>query len=234
MKFILEKSFFDLFPEAVVGVAILEGIDNRNYESSPEIKELLIEANREAHKHFTGGVFSENPVIKVWREAYQKFKKKKGVRCSIEALLKRVEKGEYISSINPLVDIYNSVSLKFGLPCGAEDKDKFSGDLRLGITNGGDYFVALGEEEESPTLEGELCYRDDEGAVCRCFNWRDSERTKVSEESKNIFVAIESLEPHRRDDVKEALETIKRYAEKSLGAEGKIYILDKNNTEIEI
>ena len=54
------------------------------------------------------------------------------------------------------------------------------GDIRLGITEGGDAFRPLGEEENAPTLEGELCYRDDAGAICRCWNWRDGERTALT------------------------------------------------------
>ena len=53
------------------------------------------------------------------------FLNKKSVRSSIEALLKRVNSGNPVSSINKLVDIYNSASLKYGLPCGAEDLDSF-------------------------------------------------------------------------------------------------------------
>ena len=49
---------------------------------------MLVEANNEAKKYLTKEVLSENPVIAVWREAYKKFKTKKGVRSSIEALLK--------------------------------------------------------------------------------------------------------------------------------------------------
>jgi DNA/RNA-binding domain of Phe-tRNA-synthetase-like protein len=75
--------------------------------------------------------FSSNEVIKVWREAFQKFKIKKGVRSSIEALLKRVHNGNHIGTINPLVDIYNSISLKYALPCGGEDIDTFAGNVKL-------------------------------------------------------------------------------------------------------
>ena len=36
-----------------------------------------------------------------------------------------------MGSINPLVDIYNSISLNYGLPAGGEDIDTFAGNLRL-------------------------------------------------------------------------------------------------------
>ena len=91
-KFIVNESFWNIFPEANIGVLLLENIDNSK-ESSENIVKLLEESNKEAKKHLTEDQLSKNPVIAIWREAYQKFKTKKGVRCSIEALLKRVEKG---------------------------------------------------------------------------------------------------------------------------------------------
>ena len=54
-----------------------------NGESTDEIKLALEEANKEAKKYLVKEVLSENLVIAIWREAYKKFKTKKGVRCSI-------------------------------------------------------------------------------------------------------------------------------------------------------
>ena len=122
-KFLADASFWELFPQAQLGVVLLKGIDNSG-ESVRDIKVLLSRSNADAEKFLVKNVFSENPVIAIWRDAYRKFKTKKGVRCSIEALLKRVEKQNPVSYINPLVDIYNAASLQFGLPCGAEDKGR--------------------------------------------------------------------------------------------------------------
>lgn len=116
-----DKSFFEIFPNAKLGVVVIKNMDNT--KNSDEIITLLENANEEAKKYLVNEQLSENEVIKVYREAYTKFKTKKGARSSIEALLKRVKQGKPVGNINPLVDIYNSASLKFGLPCGAEDID---------------------------------------------------------------------------------------------------------------
>ncbi|AVL42965.1 hypothetical protein CEP89_03575 [Streptobacillus moniliformis] len=231
MKFIAEESYWNLFPNSKLGIVLIEDMNNGG-ESSKEIKEALMASNEEAKKYFIKDNFSENPVISVWREAYQKFKTKKGVRSSIEALLKRVEKGNEVSSINPLVDIYNTISLKYGMPCGAEDSDTFKGILRLGITEGNDEFYLIGEDKNSPTLQGELCYRDDEGAVCRCFNWRDGKRTMVTDKTKNAFLIIELIDNEREKELNDALNEIAENIEKYLMAKTKIVILSKDNREI--
>lgn len=229
MNFIAEKSYWNLFPNSKLGVLVLKNIQNG--ESNEDIKNLLAEANDEAKKYLVKEVLSENPVISVWREAYKKFKTKKGVRCSIEALLKRVSQGNPVQSINMLVDIYNSASLKYGLPCGAEDLDTFVGNLKLTITNGGDKFIPLGSDEEDNTLPNELCYIDDAGAVCRCFNWRDGLRTMVKNDTKNVFLIMELVDD-RVDDLNLALDFITEYSKQYLNADIERYVLDINNNEI--
>ncbi|MGM9986971.1 MAG: B3/4 domain-containing protein [Bacillaceae bacterium] len=236
-KFIIEDSFWNLFPNAEIGVIVARGIDNTEVGTEnvrPDIIELLEQSNHDAKKFLTEKVLSDNNVISVWREAYRKFKTKKGVRCSIEALLKRVDKGKEVGCINSLVDIYNSVSLQYGLPCGGEDIDTFVGNLRLTMTEGNDSFLALGDEEYDNTLPGEICYLDDEGAVCRCWNWRDGQRTMLTENTKNAFLIIESVDPSRSEDLKAALDMLAEWIQKCLGGTVRLEILTKDNSEMDL
>ena len=132
-KFIAEESFWELFPEAAIGVVVATGMKPTGevpFEDSAAIAKLLAEANTQADRHLTSNTISQNEAVRVWREAYQRFKTKKGARCSIENLLKRVLKGNPVGSITPSVDIYNAISLKYALPVGGEDVDSFEGDLR--------------------------------------------------------------------------------------------------------
>ena len=76
MKFIVDKSYWNLFPDSKLGVLLLKNMQNG--ESTDEIKSILKEANNEAKKYLTKEILSENPIIAVWREAYKKFKTKKG------------------------------------------------------------------------------------------------------------------------------------------------------------
>ena len=195
-KFIIDRSFWDLFPEATIGVMLLRGYENAE-ESPQELIDMLAESNRQAARYLTAENFSDNPVVQVWRQAFRKFKTKKGVRCSIEALLKRSTGENPVHTINPLVDIYNSASLRYALPVGSEDMDTFVGDLRLTITEGGDDFHLIGEEESNPSLPGELVYKDDAGAVCRCYNWRDGQRTMITGRTRNAFMIIEDRKSTR-------------------------------------
>lgn len=236
-KFIIKDDFWDLFPKAEIGVILAHGVDNcleGEEEALDEIKGLLAEANIEAKKYLVEEVFSENMVVALWREAYRKFKTKKGVRCSIEALLKRVEKGNEVSTINPLVDIYNAVSLTYGIPCGGEDLDQFVGDLVLGLAQGGESFMALGDAEEDPALPGEIIYQDDIGAVCRCWNWRDGQRTMLTPDTTNAFLIIESVDPMRSNEYRGAMELLAYWVKKYLANDVSCTYLSASNREMEL
>ena len=236
-KFIIKEDFWDLFPQAEIGVILAHGVDNRlegEEEALDEIKCLLAEANIEAKKYLVEEVFSENMVVAPWREAYRKFKTKKGVRCSVEALLKRVEKGNEVSTINPLVDIYNAVSLTYGIPCGGEDLDQFVGDLVLGLAQGGESFMALGDAEEDPALPGEIIYQDDIGAVCRCWNWRDGQRTMLTPDTTNAFLIIESVDPMRSNEYRGAMELLAYWVKKYLANDVSCTYLRASNREMEL
>lgn len=221
-KLVAENSFWELFPDAAIGILAVRDM-RPAAEVPPEdaaaVARLLRDANEQANRHLTSNTISENEAVRVWRETYRMFKTKKGARCSIENLLKRVLKGNPVGSITPSVDIYNTVSLTHALPVGGEDIDAMAGDIRLGITEGGDAFRPLGEDEDTPTLEGELCYRDDAGAICRCWNWRDGERTALTDDSKKAFLIIESVDPARADDLAAATDQLAAMVQQYLGAD---------------
>ncbi|GED68662.1 hypothetical protein BRE01_23640 [Brevibacillus reuszeri] len=232
-SFIIEDDFWSLFPQAKIGTVICQGIDN-SIRDVEIYEKLLQEAEKEAQKFFSQEEFSANPVISVWREAFQKFKTKKGARCSIEALLKRVKNGNHIGTINPLVDIYNSISLRYGFPVGGEDIDTFAGDLRLTQANGNEPFIPLGSDENASPYEGEIVYKDDEGAICRCWNWREALRTMLTEHTKHAFLCIELVDETRSEEFDLALKELADLVSHHLGGTVRIEVLDMNHREMTI
>ena len=221
-KFIIEKKVWDKIPNLAVGVLVLKNVQENKELSETEAKEvkaLLDSANANAKKYVPNETISENDVVKVWRQTYQAFPTKKGARCSVENLLKRVLHDNPVGSILPSVDITNAISLEYALPIGAEDRDKFEGDLRLDIMNGDEHFLPIGAETEEPPLKDEIAYRDDYGVVCRCLNWRDGKRTQINDNTTKEFIAMECVEPNRMNDLKEAIDRLSELMSKYLGAE---------------
>ena len=221
-KFIADDEFWEIFPEAAIAVLTVKNVQEAavlDEAKTQEIKTLLEDANEGAKLFLTSETISENEVVKAWREAYSQFPTKKGARCSLEALLKRVLKGSPVGSIAPTVDITNAISLKHAFPIGAENMDAFQGNLHLGIMQGGEDFWPIGSDKSEPPLPGEIAYYDDEGVICRCWNWRDGKRTEVNDDTTKEFIAMECVEPERVGELQIALDELAALLSKYVGAE---------------
>ena len=235
MKVTIENEFWRLFPEGQISVLIVKGLDNTVDESKDSyFKFLLDKGAKRAEEFISDDNFTQNEVIQEWRQAFSKFKTKKGARSSIEALLKRVSQGREFNPINPLVDIYNSVSLSYAVPCGGEDLEKIAGHLRLGKAKGGESFFPLGAEIDAPALPEEIIYYDDEGAVCRCLNWREAQRTMLTEETKDAVLVIEAINGEQAARAQSAMQELQDLVKDYFGVHGELTHLTAENPELVI
>jgi DNA/RNA-binding domain of Phe-tRNA-synthetase-like protein len=223
VKFTIEEPFRGLFPEALIGIVVASGIDNRRAEE--EARAELAAAVAQVTPAIDGHELAAHPAVAPWREAYRRFGVKPSRhRSSIEGLLRSVPAGGP-RSINPLVDLYNAVSLRHMLPCGGEDLAAVRGDMRLTLAAGGESFVPLGSAEESPPLPGEVVYADDAGIICRAWNWREAERTKLTPETTRAVLVIEALPPRTAGDLLAACGDLAESVGNHLGASCRIALL---------
>lgn len=235
MKVTVENEFWELFPQAQISIMVAKGLDNSVNESKDlYFKSLLDKGSKRAEDFISDEPFTQNEVIQEWRQAFTKFKTKKGARSSIEALLKRVSQGREFNPINPLVDIYNSVSLSYAVPCGGEDIDKIEGGLHLAKAQGGEPFFPLGAETDAPALPEEIIYYDNEGAVCRCFNWREAQRTMLTEGTTDAVLVIEAINEDQAKRAQAAMQELQHLVEDYFGVKGEITHLTIDNPSVDI
>jgi DNA/RNA-binding domain of Phe-tRNA-synthetase-like protein len=232
MDFWIAEDFWALFPAAHIGVVIALGLDNE--ASGAEAAALLAQAVAQ-----TGTALQDEtldmatyPAVAPWREAYQAFGVKPNkYRSSIENLLRAARAGS-VRSINPLVDLYNSVSLRHQLPCGGEDLAAVVGDIRLTRAVGDEVFVPLGAPDAQPPQAGEVIYRDDAGVLCRAWNWREAERTKLTPATRAAFLCIEALPPLSAESLRGACTDLAVLVSRQLGANCRVEILSQERPRI--
>jgi DNA/RNA-binding domain of Phe-tRNA-synthetase-like protein len=230
MRFIIHEDFWQLFPGARIGIVIARGLDNAAHERANSAG-LLADAAAAAAAS-AGEDIAEHPAIAPWRQAYQAFGAKPSkYRSSIESLL-RSARAQRIRSVNPLVDLYNIVSLTHLLPCGGEDLAAVRGDIRLERASGGEHFVPLGAQEAEPPQPGEVIYRDDLGVLCRCWNWREADRTKLTPATTDAFLCIEALPPNGDAQLRAACAELAALARTHLGAHTTVELLCRERPEI--
>ncbi|MBZ2201280.1 MAG: phenylalanine--tRNA ligase beta subunit-related protein [Lentilactobacillus hilgardii] len=215
-QFIVQPGFWNLFPDVKIAVITVHNLDNHEKGQVPP--KMLDEANAGVADLIPDEPISANPLIHEWRQAFKKFKTKKGARFAVENLLKRAKKGNPVRSIDPLVDLYNAISLRTGFPIGALDLDKIKGGISLEVAKGGESFTAIGEDQPDPALPGEVIYRDDEAVTSRCWAWRDAKRVETTEDSNSILMYSECLKPEWRETHEHAMTELTENIEKYLGA----------------
>lgn len=230
MRFVIEADVLSSFPDVSVGVLVLENIDNH---SGPDLAEELRRAQEGARAELDGVNVTEHPRIRCWREAYRAFgAKPKKYPSSIENLVRRTLKGEPLRPINPLVDLYNVVSLRHLVPVGGEDLDAIEGDIRLRRAGENEPPIRLlGENEERAPKAGEVVYADDRGAICRRWNWKEADRTKLSEATTRAVLVVEALPPVTRDELVSVMEELERLVRTTTGADVTAAILDRNQVD---
>ncbi len=145
--------------------------------------------------------------IEAWRTTFRKFgANPKKTTSSLEALWKRLQKNGALPSIDPVVDLYNALSIRFGAPFGGEDAARHSGAPHLGLATGAEKFdtardgVAVIEHPEP----GEVIWSDELGVTCRRWNWRQCRRTALTSASENLWFVIDRLAPMPVDELRRA------------------------------
>ena len=225
MQLTIDAPFWSLFPEAIIGVVVVRGIDNRRDSTAGERR--LLDRARAAADRLGDADLSSHPAVAPWRDAYCAFGVKPSKHPSgIEGLLRSARAGR-IRGINPLVDLYNAVSLDALLPCGGEDLAHVWGDVHLTRAVGDELFVPLGASEPQPPIAGEVVYRDDAGVLCRCWNWREAERTKLTAATTDAILVIEALPPVGVATVRAACDDLAGLVRDHLGGSSTVTVLDR-------
>lgn len=134
--------------------------------------------------------------LNAWAEVFRSFgAKPRRTPCSAEALRKRVIKDGTMVPLDPVVDLYNAVSIRYAVPVGGENFAAYAGMPRLVVADGTEIFDTMKEGQpgsESPDA-GEVVWRDDIGVTCRRWNWRQGIRTRLSVADNRMWFILESL-----------------------------------------
>ena len=218
----------------MIGIVAFQGV--RNAGESAELSELLRREEDDAIRRVGAAPIPEHPHIAPWREAYRKFgAKPKDHPSSIENLIRRVVKGHRLPHVNLLVDLYNAVSLRHLVPVGGEDLSAVDGDIELRFATDSEPAVRLlGEPESRPPKPGEVIYADRAGALCRRWNWKEADRTKLTEATTAGFLVVEGLPPVDRPLLDAALADLAALVVTHCGGSVFTSVLDPDNPESKI
>lgn len=218
MEFIVEKDVIDL-GVTIRGVQITN-VNNQIYSNElkkyidEHIQKLLAKETLETiNDDIIQGFYDLHKVVNV--------PKRKNPPAS-ENLLKILVKKQTAFSINPVVDIYNLISMETRLALGAHDVDHIDGNMNLRITKGNENFIPLGQSEPKPVKEGVYSYIDDSNDVLCYLEIRQVDKTKITSDSKNIFYIVQGNLNTSQEYVDNVAKKLIEVTTHFLGGEGKL------------
>lgn len=191
----VESDIFERWPDFRVMVIVVDGIDQAAIAASIDADQPSPLSLAEAAIRERGITdWTEHPHIVQWNDAYRDFgAKPKRTSPSVLALLRRLEGG--LPRIDPVTDLYNSISVSHVLPIGGEDFSAYVGNPRLAIATGDEPFDTIdkGEQVLDHPVPGEVIWRDDAGVTCRRWNWRQGVRTRITANTTTALFILEAF-----------------------------------------
>ena len=236
MRFCIEEDVFRMFPQFCRGIVTATGINNSR--PCPELEDLL-RKQAEGVRQNPEIDLAAHPRLMAWKEAYRKFGSNPNkFTPSIIFLAKQTKAGKEVRSISPAVDAFNIISLKHIIPCGGDDMNSVEGDVTLGLAASDESFAPIFKPEEIEHPErGEVIYvnRRTGRVLCRRWNWRNADFSKITPETKNLAINVDGMMPAiGREELEEAAEELKQLLLRYCGGTFATHFLDAQNREMDI
>jgi DNA/RNA-binding domain of Phe-tRNA-synthetase-like protein len=222
----IDAEIFRLYPGYRRGLVL--GQHLRNGPSSAGLIEQL-RTQEVALRERVQGNPAEHPRIAAWREAYRRFgARPSDFRSSIEALARRVLRGDALPSINALVDIGNLISLRYLVPVGVHPVPPGEGTLCLRLSEPTDTFLPPdGAAAEIPE-KGEVVFVQENAVLTRRWTWRQSALTLTHPTTTAVFFNIDALQGVPDEEIDAAARDIGQLVREHCGGDVHATVLRDN------
>lgn len=210
----IDDDVFRRFAGYTRGVVLAYDVENG--DSPAELTELLREAESSIRERLSLDELATHPRIASWREAYRSFGANPGkFRSSIEAMTRRVLRGQELPSINTLVDLGNVFSLRHLLPTGGHAIDVLKEDICLRPATGDEIFVPFGADQSEHPEPGEIIFAEGTTVLTRRWSWRQAKHTLTLPTTRAIEFNVDGLPPVTQEEVEsicaKLAEMVKRF-----------------------
>ena len=233
MFYSVDAKIFERFPGYVRGVVVAS--DVRNSESPAELVELLRDAEDALRSQVDVEGVAEHPRIASWREAFRSFgARPSDYRSSIEAMARRVLRGQELPSINALVDIGNIVSLRHIMPVGGHDFGVMRDDISLRFAAGTESFLAIGSDQAEQPEPGEVVFAEGDTVLTRRWVWRQGVHTAATLETTHVEFNVDGMAPVTADEVMLTCDEVAGLVERFCGGEARVEMLSEDDPSLHL
>ncbi|WP_144554717.1 B3/4 domain-containing protein [Bacillus sp. X1(2014)] len=185
MEIKLSEEIIEQIPNFKVGIIVYKNI---TVAESPQMIRGRLQLFQESiYFDLENKNVTELSGIQEWRNIFKNYGKDPNrYRPSVEALYRRVQKQNFLSSIQSAIDINNFFSLQYQVPIGIYDLDNLNGSISIRLGREGEEYTGLNGRINS--LNRLIVSSDNLGAFGSPFV--DSDRAPVTFATKNALQVI--------------------------------------------
>lgn len=230
MKYTVYPEVFELDQTMEFGIII--GRNLTVSESTAADQQALLAAQTTLRDQIAPEAIRDLPGVAACRAVLQKA----GINpnkytASVEAMLKRIAKGNNLAVINSLVDRCNVVSIENGISLGGHDLKDIRYDLAVRYSQAGDRFLPFGETVWEDVEPGELVFTAGPEVQTRKWIWRQSELGKITPQTKNVFFQITGFKGS--DEFYKAIRQVEALIVGRFGGSFETFVVNRDDPSIE-
>jgi DNA/RNA-binding domain of Phe-tRNA-synthetase-like protein len=188
MALAIDPRLADRFPGLRVAIGYIDGVKVQRNDA--DLQEFKNEVLAEVKKKYNLESLKDVAVFRAYRDFFWKVGiDPTKIRPAAEALIRRILGGKQIPTINTVVDSYNMASIKTEIALAAFNRDELKGALLMRAAEKGERFLGIGMNQPMELNGGEVVITDEEKLVA-VYPYRDAERSKVSETTRNLMILV--------------------------------------------
>lgn len=197
------------FPELAICTGTINNVNvEKENEQIQKLKKATYEEVRAKHNIQT---LKDNSTVRAYRDFYWKLDiDPTKTRPSGEALLRRALHGNALPRISTVVDAYNLASMRMIIPISGFDRNRLDPPFQIRFARNGETFTGIGVNKPL-TLMGKMLVLADQKRILCIYPYRDSDHTKITEQTRNVLTVGYGAPGVTREQLKEAVETTVSY-----------------------
>ncbi len=211
-------------PRLLLGIVTVKNANNSRTNSV--IPQLIRGTIASKQKELQKVVAESRESVELWKLIDKKPR--------ILDVLETVSQNNYLTFGNSLEDLAFYFSVRYEVPVVALDLDEVSGDIELCRAGGNEPFRPRGSIKLEHAESNEVIYRDRAGVVCRDWSKYMSQRTALTNDTRNAAWIIETIGEVSLEKMKSMLKDMEKTIRTYCGGTVEIAIIGETVTEIDL
>jgi DNA/RNA-binding domain of Phe-tRNA-synthetase-like protein len=190
-RFSVSPDIFDAFPDYFVDwvAASFDPLD----VDPDAVRTLMNGAAARIQTTLHGTDLKDIDAIAVWRSAFSRAGwSGSKFPPSVEALTKRISRGDTLPDIHPIVNLVNVASLTYLVPVGCHDLATTE-HLEVRYGNAADEYLPMGDAATEHPENHEIVYASGNEIRTRRWVWRQSRTALVKPDASRVFIPIDGF-----------------------------------------